>query len=633
MIFVSIAAYQEPLLAQTIADACRKAERPRELVFGVVDQHPHSRRQELQALHPELQLRYVHLHPLDARGVCWARSICFSLYRGEDHLLQIDSHMIFEMSWDERLRLQLERLQALAQKPVVTNYPWGFEMKGRTPVVNPQRAHEATLYLKPHPDCVLSPSSATLRFVTDQLITDEPVKSCHIAAGFFFTSGRFVEEVPYDPQLYFHGEEQSLALRAYTKGWDIFHLREIPLYHQYKTAGEENESLHWHNRWNALRDIDHTQATRHADERLMDLVYRRRDLGVYGLGSVRILEDYAEEFGIDYPARSIRQRPGLPGTPAATALPAGGSDSAGTPRLQQQAAAPLDALSADVFAVDDLPFDLSVVEINPYHPRPFVFSDGARSITASLQDLGIHARHLVNRIPSRGGAVVLGWTPQWLAANRGSLDRNRTFLFNAEQLGSGSPILTAEYLQALGEWKVMDYHEANADYIGRLHGARAQVTTIPIIPGPAVCYDVPSSPPEAEACVDVLFFGTMNPRRQTVIDELRSRGLTVEVVSGSYGAELAPALKRCRLVLHVHFYNLALFPILRVLQPVARGVPVVCESSVFSKWNDWSSSGMVFAGYEHLGQACEELAKDPDRATTVARRCLDFATSLEMTEV
>ena len=68
---------------------------------------------------------------------------------------------------------------------------------------------------------MLSPTSATLRFVSDQLITDEPVKSCHIAAGFFFTSGRFVEEVPYDPQLYFHGEEQSLALRVCCLGLQI----------------------------------------------------------------------------------------------------------------------------------------------------------------------------------------------------------------------------------------------------------------------------------------------------------------------------------------------------------------------------------------------------------------------------
>jgi hypothetical protein len=82
----------------------------------------------------------------------------------------------------------------------------------------------------------------------------------------------------------------------------------------------------------------------------------------------------------------------------------------------------------------------------------------------------------------------------------------------------------------------------------------------------------------------------------------------------------------------MHFYQSALFPILRLLQPVARGIPVVCETSVFSKWNDWSSSGMVFADYEELGQACEDLARDTARAESVARRCLEFAHELKMTE-
>ena len=628
MIFISIAAYQEPLLAQTIADACRKAERPRELVFGVVDQHPHSRRQELLALHPELQLRYVHLHPIDARGVCWARSICFSLYRGEEFLLQIDSHMIFEMAWDSRLRLQMERLSAFSAKPVVTNYPWGFEMQGRTPVVNPHRAFEATLYLKPHPESVLTDTCATMRFVTDQLGTDEPVRSCHLAAGYFFTLGQFVQEVPYDPQLYFHGEEQSLALRAYTKGWDLFHLREIPLFHQYKPAGQDNEGHHWHTRWNALRDVDHGQATRHADQRLMDLVYQRRDLGVYGLGTVRTLEDYARDFGIDYLRLSIGERPDIRALAGKAT-----SVAPGAPQLEgvQEASSPAGPQAA-VAPLDHERFDMTVVELNPYHPRPFVFTDGARCIVASLQASGVAARHLANAIPAQGGMILMGWTPQWLAANRERLDPARTFLFNAEQLGAGSSLLTAAYLEALGEWKVMDYHDANAEFIRRMHGDRAQVTTIPIIPGSAVCYDVPDVPAEGAFKVDVLFYGTLNPRREEVLAALRRRGLSVEVVAGSYGQELAPALQRCRMVLHVHYYAAALFPILRVLQPVVRGVPVVCETSVFSKWNNWSGSGMVFADYEELVAACERLARDPDLAKRSAHQCLEFVSGLGMTE-
>jgi hypothetical protein len=290
----------------------------------------------------------------------------------------------------------------------------------------------------------------------------------------------------------------------------------------------------------------------------------------------------------------------------------------------------VDQPPAQATPLDHECFAMTVVEVNPYHPRPFVFTDGARCIVASLQDLGVRARHLANAIPAQGGMILMGWTPQWLAANSQHLDPARTFLFNAEQLGGGSSLLTPAYIEALGSWQVMDYHDANADYLRHLHGQKARVVTVPIIPGPAVCYAVPE--PTPEATVDVLFYGTMNARREQVVSDLRQRGLSVEVVSGSYGEELTPALRRCRLVLHMHFYQSALFPILRLLQPVARGIPVVCETSVFSKWNDWSSSGMVFADYEELGQACEDLARDTARAESVARRCLEFAHELKMTE-
>lgn len=612
MIFVSIAAFHEPLLAQTIADACHKAERPAELVFGVVDQHPHNRRAELQALYPNLKLRYVHVHPVDARGVCWARALCFSMYRGEAFVLQVDSHMIFELAWDGRLRQQIQMLSALSAKPLVTNYPWGFEMHGRTPVVDPHRTLGVTLFLKPHPDTALSDQCATLRFVADQVKTDQPVRACHIAAGFFFTLGQFVEEVPYDPQLYFHGEEQSLALRAYTRGWDLFHMQEIPLYHLYKRGGDENEGLHWHSRWSDLRDISYAEAKLHADERLMDLVYERRDLGVYGLGQQRSLDDYARAFGIDYRQRRLDSRPDLEYRGEPTVADLSGTDG--------------------VVSGTDAAASLSVVEVNPYHPRPFVFTDAARSITASLRTSGIAAGHVVNRIPSKGGLIVLGWTPGWLAAHAHQLDPQRTFIFNAEQLGNAeSAVVNADYLKALSAWSVLDYHESNAEFLRERFGPSVRVTTVPLIPGPAVDYTVDRSKPDHdETPVDVLFYGTVNERREGVLAEIRKCGLTVEVVSGSYGEELAPALLRCKLVLHVHYYPSALFPMLRMLQPLARGVPIVCERSVFSRWNDWSESGMVFADYESLAQACVDLVKDPERAMRSAAQCRSFTQTLKM---
>src|SRR5262249_32615177 len=54
-----------------------------------------------------------------------------------------------------------------------------------------------------------------------------------LSAHFLFTIGRFVEEVPYDPQLYFIGEEITLSIRSFTNGYDLFHPPQIIIWHEY----------------------------------------------------------------------------------------------------------------------------------------------------------------------------------------------------------------------------------------------------------------------------------------------------------------------------------------------------------------------------------------------------------------
>ncbi len=307
-IFISIAAFCDPYLIHTIQDAMNKAKHPNRLVFAVVDQNPSNRRQALQALTPKPTLRYVNLHPIESKGVCWARSIAFSLYHNESYLLQIDSHMLFDQDWDEALIHQIEALRVRHPKPILTTYPYGFEFEDDKPVVKIAVSDKTTLVLRPHPDTPLGADTPTLRFRAEHVFVREPVMGSHIAGGFMFTLGRFVDEVPYDPHLYFHGEEQNLAVRAYTHGWDIFHPPYIPLYHLYKTPNTEHKSHHWHPDWEKERDINWVSLKAAADQRLTDLLYKRKHLGSYGLGTARSLEDFAYFSGIDYPNKRIRSR-------------------------------------------------------------------------------------------------------------------------------------------------------------------------------------------------------------------------------------------------------------------------------------------------------------------------------------
>ena len=117
---------------------------------------------------------------------------------------------------------------------------------------------------------------------------------------FMFAPGKLVNEVPYDPKFYFHGEEQSYALRAYTHGWDIFHVPDMPIYHLYDTNPDNcYRPKHWTKEIDEQRNVRWWELQKFAHARFDQLV-AGADLGVYSLGKVRSIEDYREFSGVDY---------------------------------------------------------------------------------------------------------------------------------------------------------------------------------------------------------------------------------------------------------------------------------------------------------------------------------------------
>jgi hypothetical protein len=258
---------------------------------------------------------------------------------------------------------------------------------------------------------------------------------------------------------------------------------------------------------------------------------------------------------------------------------------------------------------------VNVVELNPYAPRPFVFTEAARALRDSIEAAGYASRHSVNEADLHALNIVLGAVSKMREILR-EFDPAKTVVFNFEQLESNSILLDDEYLDWLRGWHVADYHSRNVAFLKQRNGHDQRVFELPLVPSPPA-----GIVEEAQArTVDVLFYGTLNERRSELIGRLEAAGLSVEVVAGAYAEELAPAMQRARLVLHAHFYDTGLFPVVRFLQPIAAGVPIVCENSVLSQLSDWSQSGIVFAEYESIVPACLRLLGSPaEQADRVAQ--------------
>lgn len=303
-IFISIASYCDPMLQFTVNSAWSRAAHPERLSFGIVDQSPPADRLQLPSDHARRHIRYVHIHPSDARGVCWARALAMTLYQGEEWFFQIDSHMLFEPGWDERLIASARQCQATNPRCIVSSYPNAFEMVDGKPVPKPATTKVLAHVLKP--GAVFETEHPALSFQAMPVNQDAPVRGFHLGAGCLFAPGDFVSVLPYDPHLYFYGEEQSMAVRAFTHGWDIFHVSGLPVYHLYNIdKSARTRPLHWDEAQDKERQQRWWQIDAAAKQRLRRLLWDGADLGVHGLGRERTLQDYATFSGIDYPNRSL----------------------------------------------------------------------------------------------------------------------------------------------------------------------------------------------------------------------------------------------------------------------------------------------------------------------------------------
>ena len=131
----------------------------------------------------------------------------------------------------------------------------------------------------------------------------EPAPARFYSAHFCFTDGSFAKEVQHDPEYYFHGEEISIAVRAFTHGYDLFHPHKVVVWHEYTRKGRTKQ-------WDDDKEWWKKNASCHERNRKlfeMDGLKNDIDFGKYGFGKVRTLKDYEKYAGVCFKKRAIQK--------------------------------------------------------------------------------------------------------------------------------------------------------------------------------------------------------------------------------------------------------------------------------------------------------------------------------------
>jgi prolyl 4-hydroxylase len=284
-IFVSIVCEAGPRLPRLLREGWERADAPEQLWFGVVrtsgDHLP-----ELDASPvPAHRLRLVDVPRAAAGPSGRLASLGMGLYGGETWILQLEPGAVFQPHWDAALLKAAAALQAAGGNFVIAR-PLGLERGAG-----------------------FDAGHFTLPFEERVLDGDKALRGLHLSQRCIFAPGHFADQFPADPWLDAAEADQALSARLFTHGWDVQYVPGHPIAPpaaQHPGAGAPPPP--------------EAQRSR---QRLAQLLGGAADLGAYGLGRARSLQEFALRSGVDYPNRRIGAHAHRDPSPHAASLPAG----------------------------------------------------------------------------------------------------------------------------------------------------------------------------------------------------------------------------------------------------------------------------------------------------------------------
>lgn len=209
------------------------------------------------------------------------------------------------------------------------------------------------------------------------------------------------------------------------------------------------------------------------------------------------------------------------------------------------------------------------------------FLDPARYSRYQLRRMGAEVTLAKNRLRHDAVNLVFGAHQGF---DRQAAARHTCLFVNLEQLGPQGAPVPADYLELLRHHAAVDYHPANLAAYG---GVADEVPLVTFGHAPYLSRCAPL--PWEERSIDLLFFGSLNPRRRELIARIEAAGRRVALLDTPlYGPERDDLLRNAKVVLNLHYYaptaaHAARFEQVRAFQCLSLGTPVIAERAAHTE--------------------------------------------------
>jgi hypothetical protein len=235
------------------------------------------------------------------------------------------------------------------------------------------------------------------------------------------------------------------------------------------------------------------------------------------------------------------------------------------------------------------------------------------TVIYGLRALGCEVTYQVNQLVLPGPRPIV-FGAQLLEPAEAELLPPGTIIYNLEQIAADSTWCSPTYLKLLQRCQVWDYSARNRDELDHLGVSGAKLVPIGYVP------ELTRIKPNQTEDIDVLFYGSMNERREKVVQDLRAMGLEVAAVFGVYGAERDALISRSKVVLNMHYYGTRIFEIVRVSYLLSNARAVVAEAAPGTEIEPDIAGVVALAPYEELAATCYRLVDDGEARADLAQR-------------
>ena len=246
-------------------------------------------------------------------------------------------------------------------------------------------------------------------------------------------------------------------------------------------------------------------------------------------------------------------------------------------------------------------FNICLIQPKNYI-HTYAFLELAQLLHFGITSLNLRSKLSLNQIYTDSTNIVIG--AHLLDVSHISQLPKNSIILNTEQLDGINIAWLTPILQFAKNFSVWDYSLKNISKLNDLGFYKVKFLEL------GYQSELQRIPKKSRQNIDVLFYGSMNPRREKVIAELRAYDLNVHVAFAIYGPQRDELISRSKVVLNHHHYDSEIYEVVRTSYLINNAKLVVGEVNPSTSIDTHYLTSIYPAKYEELSASCYKLVRD-----------------------